>query len=61
MTTFKPFTKSEYIIWRCETREQLKEDYAKYDAREIENILDAVENLTRRRVEREGGKFKDFE
>ncbi len=61
MTKFKPLTKSELIIWRCETREQLKEDFPTHDDETIERYLNAIENRARRLVKRDGGKFTDFE
>lgn len=60
MNGWKPMTRSEYIIWRCETREQLENDFPSYDAQTIENYLNAVESLVRRKVERDGNMFTDF-
>ena len=62
-TTWKPLTKSEYIIWKCETLEKIEEEFPEYaeDEEKIANYFNAVENLIRRKVERTGGKFTDFE
>ena len=61
--TWKPLSKSEYIIWKCETMEQIEEQFPEYAENEeiIFNYLKAVENIIRRKVERSGGKFTDFE
>ena len=61
ITAWKPLTESEYIIWRAETREKLKTDFPTYDTQTINNYLKAVENLVRKKVERSGNKFTDFE
>lgn len=61
--TWKPLSKSEYIIWKCEAMEQIEEQFPEYaENEEIKlNYLKAIENRIRRKVERSGGKFTDFE
>ena len=58
--TWKPLTKTEYIIWRAEAREQVKNEFPGYDDEELERYLNAIEDIVKGKIERNGGKFTDF-
>lgn len=60
MKNWKPLTKSEYIIWKCETMDQLIAEFPDYDSETISNYFKAVEDLVKRKIERTGGKFTEF-
>lgn len=61
MDNWKPLTKSEYIIWKVETLEQIENEFPTYDEETINNYFEAVKGIIKRKVERAGHKFTDFE
>ncbi len=36
-------SKSEYIIWKCETREQIRSEHPLWESNRVEQYLNAVE------------------
>lgn len=41
-------TRAEYIIWRCETREQIRKEFPEKSRQYVERYLDRVEQLLRK-------------
>lgn len=61
ITEWKPLTKSEYIIWKVETLEQLETEFPDYDNETINNYFNAIQSRLKSQVERIGSTFTDFQ
>ena len=61
MENWKPLSKSEYIIWKVETLEQLENQYPDYDESTINDYFEAIKARIKRKLEHAGKRFTDFE
>ena len=61
MENWKPLSKSEYIIWKVETLEQLENEFPDYDENTINDYFEAIKAIVKGKVERAGKRFTDFE
>ena len=60
-SNWKPLSKSEYIIWKVETMEQIKNKFPDYNEDTINDYFEKAKAVVKRKIERSGKRFTDFE